>query len=52
LSAEEDRALATLPVDELLALSIAQRANIGDSLHADQITKLGNTLRVKAEAVR
>jgi len=52
LSAEEDRALANVTVEELLALSIAQSANIRHTLHAYQISKRGNVLRVKAEAVR
>ena len=52
LTAEEDRALATVPADELLSLPIAQPDNVRDSLHAYQISKRGNALRVKAEAVR
>jgi NAD(P)-dependent dehydrogenase (short-subunit alcohol dehydrogenase family) len=52
LSAEEDKALATTPTDELLALPMLQPDQITDTLHAYQLAKRGNSLRVKAEAVR
>jgi NAD(P)-dependent dehydrogenase (short-subunit alcohol dehydrogenase family) len=52
LTAEENRALATTPTDELLALPMLQPDKVTDSLHAYQISKRGNSLRVMAEAVR
>ena len=52
LSVEQDAALATTPVDELLALPMLQPDQVADSLHAYQLAKRGNSLRVKAEAVR
>jgi NAD(P)-dependent dehydrogenase (short-subunit alcohol dehydrogenase family) len=52
LSAEENKALATTPVDELLDLPLLQPDRVPDSLHAYQISKRGNSLRVMAEAVR
>ena len=52
LTPEENRALATAPVDELLALPMLQPDRITDSLRAYQISKRGNSLRVMAEAVR
>ena len=52
LTAEEDEALAMTPVDELLALPMLQPALVKDSLHAYQLSKRGNALRVMAEAVR
>ena len=52
LSTEQNAALATTPVDELLALPMVQPDQIKDSLHAYQISKRGNSLRVMAEAVR
>lgn len=51
LTAEQDRALATTPTDDLLALPMLQPEHIKDSLHAYQISKRGNSLRVMAEAV-
>lgn len=50
LSDEDNRALATLPPEELLALPLVK--NTTDSLRAHQISKRGNALRVAAEAVR
>ena len=50
LSAEHSKLLATTPVDELLALPMLQE--VKDPLHAYQISKRGNSLRVMAEAVR
>ncbi|HEX6945475.1 MAG TPA: SDR family oxidoreductase, partial [Casimicrobiaceae bacterium] len=52
LSAEQNKALATTPVEELLALPFLQPDQIRDSLHAYQISKRGNALRVMGEAVR
>ncbi|HEX8944485.1 MAG TPA: SDR family oxidoreductase [Gemmatimonadaceae bacterium] len=52
LSVEENTALATTPVEELLSLPFLQLDVVTDSLHAYQISKRGNSLRVMAEAVR
>ena len=52
LSVEQNKALATTPVDELLALEFLQPDKVTDSLNAYQLSKRGNTLRVMAEAVR
>ena len=52
LTAEEDAALAMTPADELLALPMLQPDQVKDSLHAYQLSKRGNALRVMAEAVR
>jgi len=52
LTAEEDAALATTPADELLALPMLQPDRVKDSLHAYQLSKRGNSLRVMAEGVR
>ncbi|MDQ1391515.1 MAG: hypothetical protein QOF30_492, partial [Acidimicrobiaceae bacterium] len=52
LTAEQNAALATTPVEELLALPMLGPGQVKDSLHAYQISKRGNSLRVMAEAVR
>jgi NAD(P)-dependent dehydrogenase (short-subunit alcohol dehydrogenase family) len=52
LTAEQNAALATTPADELLQLSMLQRDQVTDPLHAYQLAKRGNSLRVMAEAVR
>jgi NAD(P)-dependent dehydrogenase (short-subunit alcohol dehydrogenase family) len=52
LTTEQNTALATTPVEELLGLSFLQPDQVTDSLHAYQISKRGNSLRVMAEAVR
>jgi NAD(P)-dependent dehydrogenase (short-subunit alcohol dehydrogenase family) len=52
LSTEQTAALATTPVEELLNLPMVQPDQVKDSLHAYQISKRGNSLRVMAEAVR
>lgn len=52
LTVEENRLLATTPVDELLALPMLQSDRVSDPLRAYQISKRGNSLRVMAEAVR
>jgi NAD(P)-dependent dehydrogenase (short-subunit alcohol dehydrogenase family) len=52
LPVEQNAALATTPVEELLALPMLQPDQVKDSLHAYQLAKRGNSLRVMAEAVR
>jgi NAD(P)-dependent dehydrogenase (short-subunit alcohol dehydrogenase family) len=52
LTVEQNKALATTPVEELLSLPFLQPDKVTDSLHAYQISKRGNSLRVMAEAVR
>lgn len=52
LSAEQNQALATTPVEELLALPMLQPDQVTDPLNAYQISKRCNSLRVMAEAVR
>jgi NAD(P)-dependent dehydrogenase (short-subunit alcohol dehydrogenase family) len=52
LTPEQNKALANTPADELLALPMLQPDQVKDSLHAYQISKRGNSLRVMAEAVR
>jgi NAD(P)-dependent dehydrogenase (short-subunit alcohol dehydrogenase family) len=52
LTPEQNKALATTPADELLALPMLQPEQVTDPLHAYQISKRGNSLRVMAEAVR
>src|SRR6476620_10686930 len=49
---EQNKALATTPVEELLALPFLQPDQVTDPLHAYQLSKRGNSLRVMAEAVR
>jgi NAD(P)-dependent dehydrogenase (short-subunit alcohol dehydrogenase family) len=49
---EQDKALATTPAEELLALPMLQEDQIHDSMHAYQVAKRACSLRVKAEAVR
>jgi NAD(P)-dependent dehydrogenase (short-subunit alcohol dehydrogenase family) len=51
LTSEEDKALATTPVEELMALPMLQPDVVTDPLNAYQIAKRANSLRVKAEAV-
>ena len=51
LSVEQNKALATTPVEELLSLPFLQPDQVKDSLHAYQLSKRGNSLRVMAEAV-
>ncbi|PIB94663.1 short-chain dehydrogenase [Caulobacter sp. FWC2] len=51
LTPEEDRALATTPADDLLALPMLAPGAVKDTLHAYQLSKRGNALRVMAEAV-
>jgi NAD(P)-dependent dehydrogenase (short-subunit alcohol dehydrogenase family) len=52
LSVEQNKALATTPVERLLSLPFLQPDQVKDSLHAYQLSKRGNSLRVMAEAVR
>ena len=52
LSPDQNKALATTPADELLALPMLQPDQVKDSLNAYQLSKRGNSLRVMAEAVR
>jgi len=52
LSVEQNELLATTPVEELLKLPMLQPGQVKDSLHAYQLAKRGNSLRVMAEAVR
>jgi NAD(P)-dependent dehydrogenase (short-subunit alcohol dehydrogenase family) len=52
LTVDENKALATTPTEELLSLPFLQPERVKDSLHAYQISKRGNSLRVMAEAVR
>ena len=51
LTIEHNKALATTPTDELLSLDFLQPDKVKDSLHAYQISKRCNSLRVMAEAV-
>ena len=52
LTAEQNHALATTPVEDLLSLPLLQPDQVRDPLHAYQLSKRGNSLRVMAEAVR
>ena len=52
LSSEQNALLATTPVEDLLGLPMLRLDQIKDSLHAYQLSKRGNSLRVMAEAVR
>ena len=52
LTTEQNAALAMTPVEELLKLPMLQPDRVKDSLHAYQLSKRGNSLRVMAEAVR
>jgi NAD(P)-dependent dehydrogenase (short-subunit alcohol dehydrogenase family) len=52
LTIEQNKALATTPVEELLSLPFLQPDQVKDTLHAYQLSKRGNGLRVMAEAVR
>jgi NAD(P)-dependent dehydrogenase (short-subunit alcohol dehydrogenase family) len=52
LTVEQNKALAMTPVEELLGLPFLQPDQVKDSLHAYQLSKRGNSLRVMAEAVR
>lgn len=52
LTASQDRALATTPCDELLALDFLNPSQIRDTLHAYQLAKRANEKRVMAECVK
>ena len=52
LTVDQNRVLATTAVEELLSLPFLQPDQVTDSLHAYQLSKRGNSLRVMAEAVR
>lgn len=52
LTAEQERQLASTPAEDLLSLPFLQPRHVSDSLHAYQLSKRGNALRVRAEAVR
>lgn len=52
LTIEQNKALATTPVEELLALPFLQPDQVTSSLNAYQLAKRGNSLRVMAEALR
>ena len=49
LTAEQDAQLATTPAEDLLALDFVK--NVRDTLHAYQMSKRCNSLRVRGEAV-
>lgn len=50
LTAEQDELLATTPAERLLELDIVR--SVGDTLHAYQMSKRCNSLRVRGEAVK
>lgn len=50
LTAEQDALLATAPADDLLDLDFV--TGVTDTLHAYQMAKRGNSLRVRGEAIR
>jgi NAD(P)-dependent dehydrogenase (short-subunit alcohol dehydrogenase family) len=52
LTEAQNRALALTPAEDLLALPMLQPDQVKDPLHAYQVSKRGNSLRVMAEAVR
>jgi NAD(P)-dependent dehydrogenase (short-subunit alcohol dehydrogenase family) len=52
LSVEQNAALATTAVEELLGLPFVQPNQVTDPLHAYQLSKRANVLRVMAEAMR
>jgi NAD(P)-dependent dehydrogenase (short-subunit alcohol dehydrogenase family) len=52
LTEAQNKALALTPVEDLLALPMLQPDQVKDPLHAYQVSKRGNSLRVMAEAVR
>jgi hypothetical protein len=51
LTPDQDKPLATTPVEELLSLPMLQPDQVTDPLHAYQVSKRTNVLRVMAEAV-
>jgi NAD(P)-dependent dehydrogenase (short-subunit alcohol dehydrogenase family) len=52
LTPAQDNALATTFAEELLTLPMLAAGQVTDTLHAYQLAKRANSLRVKAEAVR
>ncbi len=52
LTQDQNKALAMAPTEDLLSLSFLQPDQVKDSLHAYQLSKRGNSLRVMAEAIR
>jgi len=52
LTPAEDKALATTPAEDLLNLPLLQAEQLGDTLHAYELSNRGKALRVQAEAVR
>ena len=52
LTPEQDQLLAATPTEDLLTLDLLQPGQVSDTLHAYQLSKRGNSLRVMAEAVR
>ena len=52
LTADQERQLAVTPAEDLLYLPMLQPEHVSDSLHAYQLSKRANALRVRAEAVR
>ncbi len=52
LSEKESQLLATTPTEELLNLEMLQPENVKDTLHAYQLSKRCNVLRVMSEAVK
>lgn len=52
LNPEQNNALATTPVEKLLGRPFLQADQVKDTLHAYQLSKRGNSLRVMVEAVR
>jgi NAD(P)-dependent dehydrogenase (short-subunit alcohol dehydrogenase family) len=52
LTDEQNKLLALTPADQLLSLPMLKPDQVKDTLHAYQLSKRGNALRVMAEAVR
>ncbi len=52
LTVDEDRASVLTLADDLLTLPFMASERVEDTLHACQLSKRGNALRVVAEAVR
>ncbi len=52
LTAEQNKALALTPTEDLLGLPMLQPDLVTDPLNAYQLSKRGNSLRVAAQAVR
>lgn len=52
LTPDQNEALAKTPVEDLLKLPMLQPDQVKDTLHAYQLSKRGNSLRVMFEAVR